>query len=103
MKNENEELRLRLTDIQNARNTNADETKATGKRNINLYALAWILVFGFFVLLAILLFVKLPEDSSGVIYMLFGSLSAAFGAVINYFFGSSKSSVDKTELMAKAK
>lgn len=102
MKNDTEALKLQLADVQSARDMKANETKATGKRDINIYILAWFLILGFFALMGILLFVKLPEDSSGVIYMLFGTLSTAFGAVINYFYGSSASSGEKTELLAKA-
>jgi hypothetical protein len=34
--------------------------------------------------------------------MLFGTLSAAFGSVIGFFFGTTKSSQDKTQLLAMA-
>lgn len=66
------------------------------------YILASIIVIGFFSLLALLLFQPLPPDTSGVIFMLFGALSAAFGAVVQYFFGSSVGSADKTEILSKA-
>ena len=65
------------------------------------YLLAVVIVAGFFTLLGLLIFRQLPEDSSGVIFMLFGALSAAFGAVVQYFFGSSKGSADKTELLSR--
>ena len=65
------------------------------------YILASIIVIGFFSLLGLLLFQPLPPDTSGVIFMLFGALSAAFGAVVQYFFGSSQSSADKTDIMVK--
>ena len=90
-----------LNDIQNARNMMVETTKATGKRDVNLYALAWLIVAGFFMLTCLLVFKDLPKDSNGVIFMLFGALSAAFGSVVGYFFGSSKSSGEKTELLAK--
>lgn len=90
-----------LEDRQDARARQVASEGATGKKDINLYALAWIIVGGFFALTGMLCFVSLPKDASGVIFMLFGSLSTAFGCVISYFFGSSKSSADKTKLMAK--
>jgi hypothetical protein len=40
--------------------------------------------------------------TSPAVYMLFGALSAGFGSVMQYFFGSSKGSADKTQLMASA-
>lgn len=92
-----------LTDRQNARSRQVSSEKVTGKRDINLYALAWLIVAGFFALTGMLCFVTLPNDSSGVIFMLFGSLSTAFGMVMQYFFGSSKSSADKTKMMEGGK
>ena len=94
--------RMRLADVASARAREVDITKATGSKDINLYVLAWVMVIGFFSLVGILMFKSLPPDSTGVVMMLFGTLAAGFGAVIQYFFGSSKSSADKTGLLAKA-
>jgi hypothetical protein len=90
---------LELADRASARNRQVEHEKATGKSDTNLYVLAWVIVLGFFVLIGVLLFVPLPSDSSGVVFMLFGALSAGFGAVIQYFFGSSKSSESKTDMI----
>ena len=98
-----EQERLRLADVASARSREVEVTKATGKRDINLYILGWTVVAGFFGLIALLCFKALPEDSNGVIFMLFGSLSTGFGQVLSYFFGSSKSSAEKTTLMAQNK
>ena len=73
----------------------------TGAKEWNLYILAWIVVAGFFALCGILMKYKLPEGSNDVVFMLFGALSTGFGTVLTYFFGSSKSSGDKTKLMAR--
>lgn len=94
--------RMILADIADARKRQTDHEKATGKTDVNLYVLAWVIVSGFFLLLGLLLWIKLPPDSSGVIFMLFGALSTGFGQVLQYFFGSSKSSQAKTDLLAKA-
>jgi len=96
-----EQERMRLADVSSARSREVDITKATGKRDVNLYLLAWTLVIGFFGLVGLLCFKTLPADSNGVIFLLFGTLATSFGAVIQYFFGSSKSSSEKTELLAK--
>jgi hypothetical protein len=69
---------------------------------VAMYLLATIIVVGFFILLVFLILYPLQKDSTGVIFMLFGALSAAFGAVVQYFFGSSKGSADKTDLIARA-
>jgi len=60
-------------------------------------------VLGFFGLIGALMFVEIPTKQSEVMFMLFGTLSAGFGAVIQYFFGSSKGSSEKTEHIAKLK
>jgi hypothetical protein len=91
-----------IQDVQNARGMMVETTKATGKRDTNLYVLSWVIVVGFFGLIALLFFVPMPKDSNGVIVLLFGSLAAGFGSVIGYFFGSSKGSAEKTQLLAKA-
>jgi hypothetical protein len=95
-----EAMRAELADIQSARTRQVESEKAIGRRDTNLYLLAWCICAGFFGLMAVLLFVKIPEDSTGVIFMLFGSLSAAFGGVVSYFFGSSKGSADKSQELA---
>ena len=77
--------------------------RATGKKDINLYVLAWLVVVGFFSSIGTLMFIKLPEDSSGVVFILFGALVAGFGSVMNYSFGTTKSSSDKTTLLAMRK
>ena len=92
-------LKTHLQDVQDARSRQVEHEKATGKTDTNLYVLAWTIVIGFLSLVVVLLFVKVPDDSTGVVFMLFGALSAAFGAVIQYFFGSSKSSSDKTKML----
>ena len=94
--------RIRLADIQSARTRQTEHERATGKTDTNLYILAWTLVIGFFVLLGILMNHPLPPDQNGVIFMLFGALSAGFGQVLQYFFGSSKGSADKTATMVAA-
>jgi hypothetical protein len=95
-----EQYKAALLDVQGARVMKTEETKATGKRDVNLYLLAWLIVLGFFALTGLLIFKAIPEGSSQAVYMLFGGLVGYAGAVIQFFFGSSKSSQDKTELMA---
>ncbi len=94
-----EELKTSLADVQNARTREIEQTKATGKRDANLYVLAWVMVGGFLALITFLLFVPVPTDQSGVIFMLFGALSSGFGSVIAYFFGSSAGSKEKDSLL----
>lgn len=89
-----------LKDVQNARTREVELAKATGKTNINLYILAWVVVSGFFGSFVLLIFAELPESSGQAVFLLCGALIAGFGSVMNYFFGTSKSSGDKTALLA---
>jgi hypothetical protein len=88
-----EVLKETLKDVQDARKRQVEHEKATGKTDVNLYALAWLIVFGFFGLTVMLLYFsyqgKPIVDASGVLFMLLGTLSTAFGMVVGYFFGSS--------------
>jgi hypothetical protein len=95
--------RVRLADVADARAREKAVMEKTGYADINLYVLAWVMIIGFFVLMGLLIFRPLPEDSSGVVMMLFGSLAAAFGAVIQYFFGSSAGSAAKTTMLNQSR
>ena len=68
-----------------------------------MYLLGAILVMGFIILLAILVFEGIPEQNSELLYLAVGALIGMVGSVVNYFYGSSKGSSDKTEIMAKDK
>lgn len=92
-----------LADRQSARTREIEITKTTGKRDINLYILAWTVIIGFFMLCGILMKWDIPEGSGNVVYLLFGGLVAGFTQVLGYFFGSSKSSSEKTNLLALKK
>ena len=89
-----------LQDRASARSREIEIAKVTGKRDVNLYLLAWLMVLGFFALCGVLMVRPVPTSQNQILFMLFGTLATAFGAVIQYFFGSSKSSNDKTKLMA---
>ncbi|MDP8275894.1 MAG: hypothetical protein RAO92_05780 [Candidatus Euphemobacter frigidus] len=98
-----EQEKARLADVSDARSRQIEHEKATGKADTNLYVLAWTVVAGFFGLMGLLCFQSLPTGSSNVVFMLFGALATGFGQVLQYFFGSSKSSAEKTSLMVKGK
>jgi hypothetical protein len=63
-------------------------------------ALAVSIVIGFFILLGGMMFGKLHPADNQALLLLLGSLTMGFGAVINYYFGSSAGSDRKTELLA---
>jgi len=93
-------LQVKLQDVASARTRETEIVRITGKKDINLYVLAWFVVAGFFVLVGLLCFHTLPLGSTSVVFMLFGALATGFGQVLQYFFGSSASSQAKTNLMA---
>ena len=98
-----EELKTQLSDVQNARNRQIEHEKATGKTDRNLYALAWWCVACPVALLSFMIYYGLPEMKSEVALLVGGLIGIIIGeykTVIGFFFGSSKSSSDKTKLMA---
>lgn len=65
--------------------------------------LAVVIVGGFFALLGYMLAFGLPKGVGGseAFILLLGALSAAFGAVMNFYFGSSASSRAKDDALAR--
>lgn len=64
--------------------------------------LAVIVTLGFFgILIGMLAGVLKASDNQALLIML-GALGAAWGAIVNYYFGSSQSSDRKTELLSQA-
>jgi len=98
---ENETLKVKLADVQSARQRQVAHEKATGKTDMNLYFLAWLVVTGFFILVGFLMFQTLPTANIGPVNQLFGAMAAGFGMVLQYFFGSSLSSWGKTREIAR--
>jgi gas vesicle protein len=92
-----------IADIQDARKTEIDRVKASGHADVNLYILAWTVVISFFITTGILLFATLPQNQANIVYMLLGTLGTGFATVLGYFFGSSKGSADKTQLLSGGK
>lgn len=88
-----------LADRQDARRRQTEHEKATGKTDMNLYFLAWLVIICFFSLVGVLMFITLPEMNIGPVNQLFGAMATGFGMVLQYFFGSSKSSSDKTKAL----
>ena len=66
--------------------------------------LAAVFIFGYIAFLIVILWKGVPQDSGTkeVILILVGVMAAAITQILNYYFGSSKGSSDKTKLLAKA-
>ena len=100
-----EESKAYLADTQSARQREASVVQATGKKDVNLYILAWVVVGGFFILTGMLMLIPELEGrtNNAMVNILFGGLVSGFATVLGYFFGSSKGSSDKTQLLSVAK
>ena len=65
-------------------------------------ALALLITIGFFGVLIGMMTGKLSTADNQALLIMLGALGAAWGAVVNYFFGSSAGSARKDELAAGA-
>jgi len=99
-----EETKALLADTQNARQREIEIQKAGGSNTL-MYILGSLIVVGFFATIITLIFktVAIPTGSRDAVMLLFGTLTASFACVVQYFFGSSKGSSDKTAMMAGKK
>ena len=68
-----------------------------------MYALAALIVLAVFTLLYFLVFNSIPESNRDILNLVVGAIIGAFITVVGYFFGSSKSSSDKTQIMSEKK
>ena len=72
-------------------------------REIFMYVLGGLIVIGIFALLGMLIFVAMPEQNKDLLNIVIGTLVAAFVSVVGYFYGSSKGSADKTDMLKNGK
>ena len=68
-------------------------------KRIAIIILGIVITLAFFGLLALLVFKGIPEQNGELLYLAVGALIAGFSTVINYFFGSSAGSAEKTEML----
>lgn len=66
---------------------------------VYMYALAAILVLGFVSIVFALIFHLVPDGNNNLVYLTLGLLGSYSGQVINYLYGSSKGSADKTDML----
>jgi len=65
-------------------------------KEIYMYVLGALITLAYFTTLAILI---IQKGDSNTISLMVGALIAAFSAVYGYFYGSSKGSADKNEII----
>lgn len=99
-----EETKAHLADKQSARQREIEIKKAGGS-SLPLYILASLIVVGFFTLLIVLITMEgaINISKERYIFLMLGTLGTSFAGVVQYFFGSSKGSSDKTALLAGKK
>jgi len=78
-----------LDDKMDARKREEIVTEVTGKRDFILEWISYIVIFGYFVMCALIVFNKVDNENNQVLYMMFGQLTSGFIMVLSYFFGSS--------------
>jgi len=67
------------------------------------YSLGGLVVLGFFALLIVLAKTQVPQENIDLLNLTIGALIGSFATVVQYFYGSSAGSAQKTELMAAKK
>lgn len=71
-------------------------------KEIYMYILGAVVVLAIIAFAALLIFVKIPQENKDTITTIAGCLITLAVTVVTFFFGSSKSSSDKNELLANS-
>lgn len=71
-------------------------------KEIYMYVLGAMIVLGIFILTWFFLYKEMPIGNKDIMLMLIGAMLAKFSDVVAYFFGSSKGSTDKNDLLYKS-
>jgi uncharacterized membrane protein len=72
-------------------------------KEVYMYALGALIALGLFVIIYFLIKIAAPIENKDALLILLGVIAASFNNVVGYFFGSSKGSADKTEMLGKSK
>jgi drug/metabolite transporter (DMT)-like permease len=70
-------------------------------KDVFQYVLGALIVAGFFILLYLLISAEVPERNKDLLNLVVGALIGSFATVVGYFYGSSKGSAEKNELINK--
>jgi len=107
---ETDRLTVEIDNIKSARIRQTDSEEATGKRDYNLYAFAWLNTLGFYAVVGFFVYmlkasvaIQIPQALNDVLFLLIGCLTTNYTNVNGYFFGSSSGSDLKTQLLSVIK
>ena len=70
-------------------------------KDIFQYVLGALITIGFFVLMVGLVYTAVPDINKDLLNLVAGALIGSFATIVGYFFGSSKGSADKNEMLNK--
>jgi len=70
-------------------------------KQIFQYALAALIAVGLYWVTYLLIMKAAPEGNKDALLIVLGVMAGAFANVVGYFFGSSKGSSDKNEILKK--
>ena len=88
-----EERRIDASDRASAR------ARQVATQDLTPTVLGGLIVLGFFGVLCIMVAHKLPQGAESEFSIMLGALATMTAAVVNYFFGSSSGSKDKTRIL----
>ena len=89
--------KLSFDDLANARQRGAT------MRDTTPAVLAYAITVGFFGLLSLMAFHEMPASNLTVLQIMLGALGAAFGGCVQYYFGSSAGSAQKSALLFQSR
>lgn len=68
-------------------------------KELFMYTLAIIIIVGVFILVGILITHEIPKENKDLLNIVVGGYVTLTTMVVSYFFGSSKGSADKNDLL----
>jgi hypothetical protein len=71
-------------------------------KELYMYILGALIVLGIFTITWFFLYKEMPGANKDIMLMLVGAMLSQFANVVSYFFGSSKGSADKNEMIYKS-
>ncbi|MEQ1931280.1 MAG: hypothetical protein ABL957_12245 [Parvularculaceae bacterium] len=97
---------MRNADVEEERIAAGDRASARARQtaldDFTPAALGALIVGGFFIVLAVMVARELPEGAQTEFSIMLGALATMTAAVVNYYFGSSAGSREKTRLLASS-